>query len=175
MRNYENDASAVGRINAWTFAWNLAVAKPIIGGGFGAFTPELFDRYAPNPDDYHDSHSIYFEVLGEHGFVGLFLFLTLMGLAWRCCAWAIKQARRARDDPDLEDCANLARMMQVSLIGYAASGAFLGLAYFDLYYAVITLAILTKLRVTERLDEIRQSEQEVLAPELTLLPATLAR
>ena len=33
--------------------------------------PEMFARYAPDPDDVHDAHSIYFEVLGEHGFVGL--------------------------------------------------------------------------------------------------------
>jgi O-antigen ligase len=41
------DGSARQRIYAWTFSWNLAVAHPITGGGFSAFVPELYDRYAP--------------------------------------------------------------------------------------------------------------------------------
>ena len=38
--------------------------------------------------------------------------------------------------------ADLARMLQVSVIGYATSGAFLGLAYFDLYYHLIAFVVL---------------------------------
>ena len=33
----------------------------------------------------------------------------------------------------------LGAMLQVSLVGYAVGGAFLGLAYFDLYYHVIAI------------------------------------
>jgi hypothetical protein len=36
-------------------------------------------------------------------------------------------------------------MVQVSLVGYASAGAFLGVAYFDLYYALITVVVLTKM------------------------------
>ena len=39
---------------------------------------------------------------------------------------------------------DLAAMLQVSLIGYAASGAFLGLAYFDLYYHLIALIVILR-------------------------------
>src|SRR5665213_3550953 len=61
------DSSAEGRINAWKMAWNLAKDRPI-GGGFEVITPELFARYAPNPEDIHAAHSIYFQILGEQGF-----------------------------------------------------------------------------------------------------------
>ena len=35
-------------------------------------------------------------------------------------------------------------MVQVSLIGFASAGAFLGLAYFDLYYNLIAVVVLCK-------------------------------
>ena len=89
--------------------------------------------YAPDPDNVHDSHSIYFEVLGEHGFVGLGLFLMLALMTWRTASWVIRRARRDREK---RWAADLAAMMQVSLVGYASAGAFLGLAYFDYYYTL---------------------------------------
>src|SRR5262249_24182418 len=50
IATYETDGSAQGRINAWWFAFNLAKSRPLTGGGFGTFDPELFKRFAPNPD-----------------------------------------------------------------------------------------------------------------------------
>ena len=35
-------------------------------------------------------------------------------------------------------------MIQVSLVGFATTGAFLGVAYFDLYYALIVVVVLCK-------------------------------
>lgn len=160
IQNYEQDSSAMGRLNSWAFAINLAKDRPMFGGGFGAFTREMFAWYAPDAGDFHDAHSIYFEVLGEHGFPGLFLFLTLMFLAWRACSWSLRVARRARDDPEMAEMADLASMVQVSLVGYATSGAFLGLAYFDLYYALVTIAVLVRLRVKELSRSVGKSHVE---------------
>jgi len=143
IETYQEDSSAMGRINSWHFAFNLAKDRPIVGGGYHSFTPDLFARYAPDPDDVHDAHSIYFEVLGEHGFVGFALFLLLGWFAWRSCT-AIK--KEARPHPSGQWMADLASMLQVSFAGYAASGAFLGLAYFDLYYHLIALVVLLKVQ-----------------------------
>lgn len=143
IQTYEQDQSAMGRINSWHFAFNLAKDRPLIGAGYHAFTPDLFARYAPDPEDVHDAHSIYFEILGEHGFVGLALFLLLGWFAWRSCSVAAKQAR---PHPERQWIADLAAMLQVSLVGYAACGAFLGLAYFDFYYHLIALVVLVKIQ-----------------------------
>ena len=35
-------------------------------------------------------------------------------------------------------------MVQVSLVGYAGAGAFLGLAYFDYYYTLIAVVVVCK-------------------------------
>ena len=158
ISTYEEDASAMGRINAWWFAFNLAVDRPFVGGGFNTFTPELFQKYAPDPEAFHDSHSIYFEVLAEHGFVGLALFLTLGALS---LLRARKIARRASRREDLRWAADLASMVQVCLVGYAVGGAFLGLAYFDLYYHLVAVLVILGAIVAHT------EQQELPAPEPT--------
>lgn len=141
IETYQHDASAEGRINAWGMAINLAKDRPIVGGGFDTFQRPTFRIYAPNPNDVHDAHSIYFEVLAEHGFVGLALFLLLGLGTWRTAGTVIKAGKR---DPSQKWAADLAAMIQVSIVGFASSGAFLGLAYFDLWYHLIAIVVLCK-------------------------------
>lgn len=157
ISTYDQDASAMGRINAWYFAYNLALDRPVVGGGYLVFTPELFLEYAPVPDDFHDAHSIYFEVLGEHGFVGLGLFGLLGWLTFRSGSWVI---RAAKERPDLVWARDLAAMIQVSLIGYAVGGAFLGLAYFDLYYHLVAITVILRHLVQTRLAEAPEAAPE---------------
>ena len=137
--SYQQDASAMGRINAWWTAWNVASSN-VLGGGFRMFTIATFHLYAPNPLDMHDAHSIYFQVLGEHGFIGLGLFLLLGLTTWLRCGQVIRLARK---NPEQKWAGDLASMLQVSLLGYGVSGAFLGLAYFDYYYHLIAITLIT--------------------------------
>ncbi len=122
IKDYQQDESALGRINAWWTAYNVATDR-VTGGGFQMFQPPVFKAYAPEPDRVHDVHSIYFEMLGEHGFVGLILFLSLLALTWLKCGSIIRRSKR---DPQLKWAQDLAAMIQVSMIAYMTSGAFLG-------------------------------------------------
>jgi len=140
IETYEQDSSAMGRINAWKMAFNLALHN-IFGGGYESFIYPTFVMYAPNPNNVHDAHSIYFEVLGEHGFIGLTLF-PLIGIVTLLSAKKI--IKEAKKHEETQWMADLAAMLQVSLIGYAASGAFLGLAYFDLYYNLVAIVVICK-------------------------------
>lgn len=140
IETYEQDASAMGRINAWKFAINIAKDRPLSGGGLATFTPNLFLIYAPNPTDFHDAHSIYFEILAETGFFGLSLFLTLFISAY---VIAGRTAKRAKAKPELSWAVDLCSMTQVSLACYASGGAFLGLGYFDLPYHIVAIILLT--------------------------------
>ena len=155
IRNYEDDGSAEGRLNAWRMAWNLAVDRPI-GGGFEVITPELFQRYAPNPLDLHAAHSIYFQVLGEHGFPGLFLFLLLWLVAWRTATWVKANALRFEETAWA---ARLAMMVQVSMIAYLVGGAFLSLAYFDLPYDLLVILVVLQRIVDRQIIGARQNER----------------
>ncbi|MEO6922617.1 MAG: putative O-glycosylation ligase, exosortase A system-associated, partial [Bryocella sp.] len=143
---YKEDDSAMGRINAWWMAWNLASTN-FFGGGFDIYRPEVFARYAPVPDDVHAAHSIYFQVLGEHGFVGLGLFLLLWALVWKSAG---RLYRVGKELPETRWLADLGSMCQVSLGGYAVGGAFLSLAYFDLPYNVLILVVLGRRWIEDR-------------------------
>lgn len=103
------------------------------------FTPAMFRKYAPNPDIVFDVHSIYFEIIGEQGWIGFFLFMLLAMLTWRSCS---KMIKTYKSHSELKWVSDLAAMIQVGLIGYYVSGAFLGLAYFDLYYDLVAVTII---------------------------------
>lgn len=139
IKDYKEDVSAMGRINAWHTGFNVA-SSHLTGGGYEMFQAPTFRQYAPEPFRVHDAHSIYFEVMGEHGFIGLGIFITLGIMIWIRANQIIK---RCKLDPDKKWAADLAGMVQVSLIGYAAGGAFLGLAYFDLPYHLMAIVVLT--------------------------------
>src|SRR5215471_742805 len=139
IQQYQVDESALGRINAWMTAINVANERPLVGGGFDIDTRRVFDRYAPDPTVVRAAHSIYFQMLGEHGYVGLFLFLLLWLLVWRHASWI---ARETRSRAELRWAFDLARMCQVSLVGYFAGGAFLSLAHYDVPYDLIVVLVL---------------------------------
>ncbi len=163
IKSYQEDASALGRINAWWTAYYVAKDR-VTGGGFEMFRRPVFQQYAPEPNRVHDVHSIYFEMLGEHGFVGLALFLTLLVLTWMKCSRIIRRAKR---DKELYWARDLAAMIQVSMVAYMTGGAFLGLAYFDYLYHLITLVSITAYLIDHRLA---QTELRVSGLERLLLP-----
>jgi hypothetical protein len=49
--------------------------------------------------------------------------------------------------PDQEWINDCAKMVEVSLAGYATSGAFLSMSYFDLFYHLVAITVLLKLFV----------------------------
>jgi probable O-glycosylation ligase (exosortase A-associated) len=145
--NYEVDESAQGRINSWIFAIRLAADHPLTGGGFRVVDDSaLYFRYVPSADVVHNFHSIYFEVLGEHGYVGLFFFL---GLILSSLLTAQSIIRAARDRPDLEWAGQLATAIQVSIVGYCSAGAFVNLGFYDLFYVLVAILTSTRVVVTQ--------------------------
>jgi len=163
---YKEDGSAMGRINAWYFAFNVA-SHNILGGGFNVFSMRQFAIYAPDPLDYHVAHSIYFQVLGDHGFVGLGMFLLLLVLAWRSGSRVIQFCGSA---DELKWASDLAKMAQVCIVGYAVSGAFLSLAYFDLYYDILIILV-----VLEKFLLLKRDRHGVPVPYVPLPPAPVKK
>jgi probable O-glycosylation ligase (exosortase A-associated) len=142
IQTYQEDGSAMGRLQVWGFAIKLALDHPILGGGFRvSYSNDIYKQYVPEATHSRNFHSIYFEALGELGFPGLFIFLGLLVSAWRCGSSIIQQTR---DREDLIWANDLARMLQISLVGYAVGGAFQNLGNFDLYYHLVAILILTQ-------------------------------
>jgi putative inorganic carbon (HCO3(-)) transporter len=139
IQNYEQDRSAIGRIETWKMLYNLAVDRPFVGGGFQAFERWLYEIYNPSYPGTHSAHSIYFSVLGEHGFVALGLFLLFWALVWRMCT---QIARRCEHRPEERWGYWVAQMTKVSLVAYLVGGAFLDLAYWDMpYFFFVAVAV----------------------------------
>ena len=151
INTYEQDRSVAGRFNAWGMAYNLTKDRPFVGGGFVVTTRELFTRYANDVgDEPRAAHSIYFQALGEHGYVGLGLYLLLGFLTWRSGDWII---RNTKDLKEYQWASNLASMIQVSLVGFASGGAFLSLLYFDVPYYLMVAMVATRIIVEKALEE----------------------
>lgn len=153
IQTYEQDASAMGRINAWIVAWETAKAYPL-GAGMSYQHMELFDRYGVYETTVRAAHSIYFQILGNHGFFGLFLYLGMWVSTYRTAGWLRKHASRR---PDTEWAATLGSMVQVSLAGFAVGGAFLSLSYFDVPYNLMVMVVLARRWV------LRQTAEEAAA------------
>jgi putative inorganic carbon (HCO3(-)) transporter len=145
IQNYQEDSSAMQRINSWKYSINVANDR-ITGGGLNSYTHETFAIYAPNPDNVFVAHSIYFSVLGEHGWPGLVLFLLILFLTWRSLSKVIKLTAKEEDSRENF----LARMLQVSLIAYMSGGAFLSLSYFDLSWHLIAISVLVSHQLRDR-------------------------
>jgi len=146
INNYEEDRSAMGRINVWHTAVNIANDR-VTGAGFNYYKPKAFARYAPEPKNIHSSHSIYFQALGEHGWIGLGLFLYFWAYVWFKCRQVIACAG---DDDEGRSRALLARMIQVSLTGFAVGGAFVNIGNWDMTYYLAIVAVATARITKER-------------------------
>lgn len=163
IETYQSDASAVSRLQTWETIWNMVKSRPIVGAGFDLANQQLFDTYSPYPDmEVYAPHSIYFQVLGEHGFVGLALFLALGLTIWRRSK---KLALACMDLSGLEWVPPLMRMVQVSLVAFAAGGAFLGLLHYDLPYYLAAIVVLAEVAMTDmQSGKTRQQSVQVLPP-----------
>ena len=146
IQTYEEDGSATGRLLAWRMTINLANARPW-GGGFAIYTREIYDKYMPESPLPQAAHSIYFSMLGEHGYIGLLLFVLLFVLSYTLAG---RMRRAALRQPETAWVHLLAGMCQVSIIGYAVGGAFLSLAYFDFAYNIIVILVVANRWMTER-------------------------
>jgi probable O-glycosylation ligase (exosortase A-associated) len=123
------DSSFQGRIDAWVIATKIALGNPLTGGGFRvAYLQDVADAYLSEPRQARAAHSIYFEILGSMGFVGLALFVSIIALAFRNASWI---RRHTKDQSSLQWARDLASMTQISLMAYCIAGAALSLEFWE--------------------------------------------
>jgi len=144
IETYDSDKSSMARITAWTLAFEVANHN-LFGGGYSLWNLSTYSNYLewfdPLKMEAFVAHSIYFSVLGEHGWVGLILYLSIFYFAWRDCSALVKQCKNSQD---LQWISNLAGMIKISLLAYFSGGAFLSLAYFDLPWHLVSIVVLLK-------------------------------
>jgi probable O-glycosylation ligase (exosortase A-associated) len=140
IQTYEQDRSAVNRLRAWRVSYKMALDRPITGYGFRPFSREMYLRYDPEYGPRSgDAHSIFFQVLAEHGFVGFGLYCLLI-LSTLLTLRRVRRLTRNREDFLWAN--NYSQMAQASIVAYLANGAFLSMSYFDLFYALVAITVL---------------------------------
>lgn len=147
MRNYQADGSASGRVAAWLWTLDYAMSHPF-GGGFQAFLIDEVEYEVQDPVIPGKTqvvvrkgiafHNSYLEVLGEHGWIGLALFLGLAISSFRSLSRVKRfMARRA----DSAWCTDLCHALQVALLVFGSGGAFIELAFQPFAYYVFALSV----------------------------------
>jgi putative inorganic carbon (HCO3(-)) transporter len=140
--NYEKENSAYTRILVWRWTMEFIASHPL-GGGFQTYVINHVEVPGVGGEAAHMEfgrafHSIYFEVLGEHGYPGIAIFLTLAGTMFMKLR---RIARRARAYPELQWVVALADALQSGLAVFMTSGAFVGIAFQPMFWYTIALGI----------------------------------
>lgn len=160
----EEDASFMGRMIAWQISSAIGLAHPIFGGGFHAVqiqyvweafkaTPGLLGfMNLPVPEFFPKAaHSIYFELLGDMGFVGLFIFLMVMAQAFFGRYSIARMARQLGQS--FQWAHDMANMLLLSALAFMVGGAAVSLSYFEVIYIIIMLLELLRVHVKRCLHD----------------------
>ena len=160
IQTYEEDHSSMQRLQAWGVNWNMAVERPLVGTGFNnaGLPHELWISYAnwvePWANTARAAHSIFFQVIGHHGFLGAGIYFTML----LCVAMTlIRIYRQANSHPSTLWMRDIAWALLVGLVGFFTAGAFLDMAYFPLIYVFLALAVIMRRELDE--SAIRLADQ----------------
>ncbi len=175
ITNHQADESASTRIAVWKWTLDYVGDKPM-GGGFDAFLGNSFKyrtrhvdnsgstssvEYVEVVDEGRAYHSAYFEVLGEQGWPGFFIWMLLQGLGLLQLEFVLRRLRKSEEPRDRSN-ASLANALQVGHLVYLVGALFVGIAYQPFIYMLIALQIGLVLQV-KREAKARAPEKPALA------------
>lgn len=177
IQKFSKDKSSIDRIAAWKTSWNLAVDRPLIGGGISAIeTPNTYVKYRDKADkteaDGRAAHSIYFQLLGDLGFPALFVYLAMIAAGMYNL---VRVQFMTRGVEDLGWANLLSRMMLVSFVGFLTAGAFLSMAYYDGFLCILALTVALRSVVAETLARGVDTSTELAPIPVGAVPAFRAR
>jgi len=131
LETYEEDGSAMGRLEAWQDGWNHTLEHPFTGTGFEGWMRVTM----------RDWHSSYVEMFSEHGFIAFALWLSLI---LGSVISLTLLPRKTRNIEGMEWVTIYCYMVRASIICYMVGTAFLGLSYWDLIYHLVFISVLIK-------------------------------
>lgn len=177
INDYQTESSALVRLLVWKWTLEFATTHPF-GGGFNAyFTNVLNVGVGPDGETLYQRgrayHNIYMAALGEHGYPGLALYLTILVVSLVSMQRSI---RLAKGRPDLVWAADLCRATQIALLVQMACGNFVDISFNILVWDVIAIALCLNCHVQQvvnpRLTYAERMAQERAPPQRPGAPAT---
>lgn len=159
INTFEEDSSAMSRIEVWKWTIGYVQDNPM-GGGFGVYRLNSIELISGKIQKSRAFHNMYIEVLGEHGYPGLIMFLALFMLSFR----KLRKIRNAAGkNPDHKFFVELSSTFTSSLIIYMAGAMFIGVAFQPFTYYLIGLTIGLENYYFFRLQP-KVAEQKITAP-----------
>jgi probable O-glycosylation ligase (exosortase A-associated) len=160
IETYEEDASAMGRIDAWKTCIEMAKARPLVGVGFGQDAyMQAFGNHNPHGAIPRAAHSVWFSLLAETGFVGLGIYVLLMVVCIRETHRVMKEVKElglGRDHWAWGYSAGL----QAALIVFAVAGSFLSKARFEYVFALMMTTVPLRMIWDEEREAIEAADEE---------------
>jgi O-antigen ligase len=147
IAHYEEDDSARQRTVAWKAAFQMAQDYPLgVGGGnFSAAYGHFYipaDAHGFGAFRWMSAHSVYFRVLAEYGFGGLFLLLSLFYFTFR---ENLNSAKRVRERPEIYDMpAMWPSLLNIAFAMYCVGAMFLGGFNYPHIFLMVGLSLGTK-------------------------------
>ncbi len=141
--DYKNDGTANDRVELWKAGIKMWKANPVLGVGPANYPYERLLHYridSVNDRVPHVCHSMYVEVLSELGGLGALISLMVIFNFF----WIVRRVRQAlkksgRDHRCWEMC--LANGLQLAMIGYLVSGAFVSVFWYPHIWVLSGLAM----------------------------------
>ncbi|MHB1207210.1 MAG: putative O-glycosylation ligase, exosortase A system-associated, partial [Rhodospirillaceae bacterium] len=167
INELQDDSSFQGRLDAWQVALGVA-SDSVVGAGFdGPRQGAVWRRYLPEAEP-RASHSIYFMVLGEHGVIGLVIYLGMCAAAWLNLSRVLGLTRKR---PDMLWANDLARACQVAMVGFLVGGAALPMAYYDGFLVILAIGACLRRVVEEAGAPARQHEAKTAKGSADSMPS----
>jgi putative inorganic carbon (HCO3(-)) transporter len=166
---YESDQSANARVLVWKWTLNFAMDHPL-GGGFQTFYVDKITL--PNGTTLSGVafHNAYAEVLGEHGWVGLSLFIGALAFAVRNLWRARREAARFKG---LSWCYEISGALLVSLLILAGCSNFIGVAFQPMFWYLFATSTCLREHVrrytVEQASDIATSESFIVRTQTSQL------
>lgn len=144
----QQESSAEGRLHAWRAGTKMALDR-VLGVGAGNF-PNNFPKYRSGdaPTRWMTAHSMYFLVLGELGFLGLFLVLKLVFGNFRSNVRLRKRLAQQDAKKFFQDIRSL-DLFNAGILGFSVAGAFLSVTYYPHIFVLGGLAIALRRVIAE--------------------------
>ncbi|MGB3721351.1 MAG: DUF5935 domain-containing protein [Pacificimonas sp.] len=163
IETYQSDESASTRIAVWKWTWDFVADHPL-GGGFDIYKTNNLEiemsrttetdgnidtQTFTSTDRARAFHSSYFEMLGELGYPGFIIWISIVILAFWQSRVLVSREKRYRktfepDIPQMKDsewAGSFGTAVSTFLPVYMAGSLFVGIAFQPAFYSIVALMI----------------------------------
>lgn len=160
ISNYDEDTSALSRLNSWKVGLQMAQNRPFTGVGLENFVPAFYDHTEWRPEfrvrrtgelalvydaDFeiyspHQAHNMWVQRAGEAGATGLIILILYVGSVV-INIWRVRRIVAKLDHPDKELVQKMTLNMEGTLASYLVCGFFLSQEDFEYLYVIGMMAM----------------------------------